>query len=479
MKIYQSYIKTCLLALSMAILLPACSDYLDINEDPNNPTSVAGDYNLLLVDIAGTTAYNLVGGGNFTRYGAQFVQHITEVTEPPSEDTYRIETSDMNNEWAFYSYSSTLINCKEVIDRGSIDGSWNHVVIAKILMAHNFALLTDYWGDIPFSEALQRTGNLKPKYDSQETVYEGIQRLLDEAISDIAKGALRPANDLFLAGDMAKWRKVAFALKARYHMRLSNAPGKNAATQAQLALDALQNGMTSRSDEASFLFTGQVGAEGPWNQWITKFQLGGKISQYMLDMLDSKNDPRKPIYAEHNNAGQYVGHVNGASNITPVLASISSLGRFFLAPRARVPIMTYVEQKFIEAEANFRLGKMPEAAAAYSTAVKDHMSWLSGQGQFSTVIDEAAQNAYLAANPMNSLEDIMTQKYIAGFLLSSAEAYNDYRRTGFPSTLRPALNNTIGQIPTRIPYPDTELNNNAENVPSGVSLTSKVWWDGD
>lgn len=477
---HSSVFKTFFLLLSLTLFLPSCDDYLDINDDPNNPTSVNGDYGLVLTDIELTTSYNLVGGGNLTRYSALWIKHITFAGEPPSEDTYRVNTSDFNNDWAFNSYAGVLINCKFVIENGTTDEAWNHVAIAKILMAHNYALLSDYFGDIPRSEALQRTANLQPKYDTQEEVFNYVQSLLDEAIADIAKNSPKAvgSQDLIFSGNMEKWKKTAYALKARYHLRLTNAPGRDAATQAQNALNALQNAMTGHADMASLLYTGEPGAEGPWNQWITKFSTTTKISAYFLNLLQSYNDPRLPIFVDKaKSTATYVGHENGSNDIPNALDDVSSVGIAYLNPRAGTPLMTYVEQKFIEAEALFRIGKTTDAATAYAAAVQAHMELLSGAGEERTVISPADITAYLQAHPMNGLESIITQKYIAGFLWSSSEAFHDYRRTGFPSTLTPAQNADLPQIPTRLPYPDTEVNSNNANVPTGVTLTSKVWWD--
>ena len=214
------------LLCALGLALTACDDYLDINVDPNQPET-PGDLDLLLADMTATTAYNLVGGGNWTRYGAQWMQNIANNVAPPSNDTYRINTSDCNNEWALYSYAGVLINGKKMVKLGEELGQDHHVGVAKILMAHNYALLTDWWGEIPFSQALGREANGKPAYDEQPQVYDGIQRLLDEGIAALSES---PAislggGDLLLDGDATAWIRFAYALKARYYLRLTAAPG--------------------------------------------------------------------------------------------------------------------------------------------------------------------------------------------------------------------------------------------------------------
>lgn len=468
-----------ILLLAVAFTLGACSDYLDINIDPNAPEN-PGDLDLLLADVTATTSYNLVGGGNWTRFGAQWIKHVADNSTPPNDDTYRINTSDCNNEWAFYSYAGVLINCRQLIEFGEELGQSHHVGVAKVMMAHNFALLTDFWGEIPFTEALQRADNIKPAYDDQETVYMGIQQMLDEGIANLEKDSpiTIAGGDLYYGGDTEAWVRLAYALKARYHLRLTNAPGYDAQQQAMLALDALENAMTGPADEPRFNYVNDPGSEAPWNQWVNKFATTIQISDYMVSKLQDLNDPRLPIMADHNQDDIYIGHPNGGAP-TDALAEISAIGQYYLDADFDVPLMTYVEQLFLKAEAHWRLGQTADAEAAYEEAIRLHMSTLSGNGEFNTVIDEAAQQAYLDAHPLTGLADIMEQKFIAGFIVSSFEAYNDYRRTGFPADLTPAIAADYDQIPTRMIYTDTEVNNNAANVPAGVTLTSKVWWDGD
>lgn len=455
----------------------SCSDYLDINESPNAPSSIA-DLDLILADATATTSYNLVGGGNFTRFSAQWIQHVSNNATPPSNDTYRFTTASFNNEWAFYSYAGVLINCKDIIEAGTTSESWNHVAIAKILTAHNYAILTDFFGDIPFSQALKRTEVLKPTYDDQETVYVGIQDLLDDAIIDIDRGAAKQvgSGDLFYNGDMQAWRKLAFSLKARYYMRLTNAPGKTAAGQAQLALDALANGMTSVADEAAFDYMDEPGSDAPWFQWIDKFANTMQCSEYFVNTLIANNDPRLSTFADTAAGSIYIGHPNGTLN-TSALANVSNIGSFFMDPAADSPLMTFEEHKFLEAEAHLWLNQIADAGSAYAIGIQTNMNRLSGQGELGDVIDAVAQNDYIEAHPLNGLEDIIYQKYIAGFVYSSTEAYNDFRRTGFPDDIQVVQNAEFNQIPTRIPYSDTEINNNLANVPEGITELSKVWWD--
>ena len=130
--------------------------------------------------------------------------------------------------------------------------------IAKILSAFCLGIATDYWGDIPYSDALQGSSKFQPAYDKQEDIYKTIQQLLDDGIVDINKntGVKPGGDDYFYKGDMNKWKRLAYTLKPRYYMHLTKAPGYTALAQANLALTALQNGMQANSDDAVFTYPG-------------------------------------------------------------------------------------------------------------------------------------------------------------------------------------------------------------------------------
>jgi hypothetical protein len=132
-----------------------------------------------------------------------------------------------------------------------------------------------------------------------------------------------------------------------------------------------------------------------------------------------------------------------------------------------MPLMTYDELKFIEAEANLRLGNTAEATLAFTDAVASAM-----RRQVPS-LSEAEITAYVASVAAGglSLESIITQKWIAFWLFQPIEAYNDYRRTDIPTLTHP-----VGPAPLRFPYPQSELDANAANVPN-TQITSGVWWD--
>ena len=138
--------------------------------------------------------------------------------------------------------------------------------IAKLIFAWNASQLTDAFGPIPLDEAFDPT-NANPGYESQQQVYATVYQLIDEAIQEMQQsgtGQAPAATDLVYGGDMAKWVKLAYSLKARFEMRLAYAPGESATDHAQAALSDLANGLAGPEDAPEVEFAGGTGARQPW-----------------------------------------------------------------------------------------------------------------------------------------------------------------------------------------------------------------------
>jgi hypothetical protein len=356
------------------------------------------------------------------------------------------------------------------------------------------SIVTDLWGDVPYSEAWNPDKTTKPKYDSQESIYMAIQALLDGAIADFKNTSnISPSTDDLLypassqtawrTSSLPKWQKLAYTLKARFYMRLTNAPGYNPVTQSNLALEALTNGFKSNADNAKFSFEDKLGAENPWYQWTIddRWNDDTRLSDSYVKRLKALNDPRLAVQAQPTVTGStpgmpnFAGAPNGEGNL--VNNTISVLGSYYSDADAPVTWLGYAEAKFLEAEATLRARGAAQAEPIYEAAIEASMTELG--------IPASVAQTYINARPTltagNALEEIMEQKYIALFL--QFEAYNDWRRTGFPNDLALAEGALVPAIPLRFPYPQDELLNNAANVAAtGVpvgrpALAVPVWWD--
>ncbi len=295
-------IKIIIAVAAVSLLAANCRKFLDINKDPNNPLSVSEG--LILSPAEVTLSTNVVGGFNGTTL-SYWMQYISLNQPSPDVETYRILPSDVDNSWTFYLYPNILNNLNNMINQAEAAGHVEYAAIGKTLTAYTLAIITDEWGDVPYSQALKVSSVLKPTYDTQESIYGSIQNLLDSAIyyaGQPASAVPAGGDDYIYGGDMSKWTKFAYMLKARYYLRLSAAPGRTASTQADSALTALQNGFASNDDNATVPYPGTPGAENPWYENTLPGAGGVVMSSTFIDTLVARKDPRLPIFATKGKA---------------------------------------------------------------------------------------------------------------------------------------------------------------------------------
>ncbi len=467
MKIYNKiFIITGILSVG---IFHSCSDdkFDEIGTNPNSPTEVP--IKLLMPQVGVETAF-AVSGTDLAWYSSVFVEHTTGVhgqLETADKRT-AINSTIGNNSWNTL-YAGALTDLKIIISRGSEggaeEGHWNAVGIAKVLMAYNYSIATDLWGEVPFSEALQGSENRTPIFNDQEDVYMGMQDLLDEAIADLQKESVITAGtaDFYYGGDADLWVKTAYALKARLYNHLSR---KDAIGSANDVLTAISKAFKDGSESLIFdSFTTDATGEHPWFQEQND-RSHHAISITFYNIINNLGDPRGDLW---------FGTVGGAVVPAPNGSAIPDQGGNiysrasgnYLQATSPLPIITYDEIKFLEAEANLRLDNKTEAYDAYLAGVEAAL--VRADVEDDDVTDYLSKSAVAVGEDNLSLEHIITQKYIAFWLFQPIEAYNDYRRT-----LVPDMNNSVSVPPNRFPYPQDEVAANP-NVPSRT-IQNKVWW---
>jgi len=514
----RKYILFPLTFVLLLTTLSSCKKYLDINRDPNLPADVTEK--LMLPAIIGTFSYE-VAGGYPTRTATLWTKHLAYAGADRHSGSYYLTENDVDNFWRFSSYNSVMGTAVEMIAKAEKNGNPSYAAIGRIILAWNLSYLTECYGSIPYSDAFKaEQGVIKPKYDTQEDIYKEIQKLLDQSIVDAGKGTgLKPGVDDFIYGGvMQSWVHLANTLKARFYLRLSNAPGYNAATQADLALKALDAGAITDKDAPTATYFSVANAENPWYQFAIggKWNFSTKPSQYYVNLLLGDDeipgtlDPRLPFQVSvvpkgsdpanpGVNAGKYVGVTNDGPPLN--IANYSPIGSFYSARNAKLNLLVYAEVPFIRAEAEFlKANKSVNAAvvAAYNEGVAASMTFYGIDVNPSTSSAETkAYLAYpdhvinLATSSTDAYRRIMQQKYIANYL--QFEAYNDFRRTGYPvlpindEVYAPDVDLVnkpeMGIIPLRLPYPSSERSYNKENIPSDIPINTvnamqiPVWWD--
>lgn len=452
----KKYILISSIALSV-ISLNSCQHELDtFNDNPNNPTQLSSPKTLLTGAEVGIISNST---GNLPRTLSLFTQH-TNGNQLQSLDytNYFLTETDTETDWA--NLYQAGVNLNQIITQFGAENPY-YDGIARVLMALNIGYATDAWGDVPFSQAFQGIKNMTPKYDTQEQVITQIQSYLDKAIADFAKPEsanknLPGTDDIFYEGDTFKWQKLAYAIKARYALRLS----KKDTGAAQKALDYAQKALTSNSDNLVATFDGGNN-QNLWYGFNNARSGYMSMGKFFVDLLKNNNDPRLTYYA-----GLDTHNPRGYSGSAPEDADsdASPFGDYF-AGSSSTPnvVVSYSEIKFIQAEAYFRLGQTGLAQAALKDAVAASVVGVTGSANdaFATI-----------ASAEVTLKNIITQKYIA--LFTTMEPYNDWRRTGFP-VLTPNQESQSKKIPVRLITPKSERTTNP-NATVVSSLYTPVWW---
>ncbi|MBY0427206.1 MAG: SusD/RagB family nutrient-binding outer membrane lipoprotein [Cytophagales bacterium] len=456
---------TSLLFISMGFI-HGCKFTEELRTNPISPSDAP--INTLL--SACELGMGYTKGGNEARFNGMFVQQITGIGRQHfAIGNFIFGQQDTDDAWD--NYYRIMFNLKTIISKAGTQ-SPAYSGIAKVLMAGCLGSLTDLYGDIPYSNALKGSpDNLQPSYDSQQSIYTTIQKLLDEAIVELSASSnvLTPGSDDFIyGGNTSSWTSAAYALKARYYLHL----GKVDASNYTSAISALASSGFTSANDFIFPFAGLAQtSQSPFFQFMDQRAGDVALCKTMVDTILAKSDPRLTYYFDTTGTGNdVVGAIPGESDNSANLP-----GKFVNKEDAPVYFITYTEVKFIEAECKFKTGDLTGAATAYNEAVKASIKLVTSAAAPVVYADKYASETSTTL----TLEKIMVQKWLALFLQS--ESWTDWRRTGLPVFTSPANANTSlnGALPRKWPYPTKERNLNAANVPSegNLPLLKKVWWD--
>ncbi|GAB3334979.1 SusD/RagB family nutrient-binding outer membrane lipoprotein [Larkinella ripae] len=508
-----TFLKVVLLALLTGLTTACEKDYLDINTDPNNPSQA--DVNLALP--AGQAQVAFIVGGQFNILGGVLAQYWT-IPKGGNQfrtwDQYNITSATLDGQGGQFTnlYAGALEDFQYVIDQGSAQNEWRMVGISKIMKAYAFGVLTDLYGDIPFSEALKADLTITPKYDAQKDIYAGLQTLLDEAKADIAKKQGRfpgTADMIYQAANetgLDRWVRAANTLKLKFFLRLSQVDPAAARAGVQ-ALYASSGTAFLRADENLHFANGTAtNSENPL--WQANFRLANNLtaSTTIGNLMLPTNDPRLPVYFLDADLRtpeiEYVFTPNGTTSTNTALYT-SYPGKYFIgqrfsngtingtsaasgitaaddnAAKARpVVLLAYEESLLLRAEAVARgwAGTTTDdPAKLYNEAITASMT------RFGVPVgDYLTKPAVDYSKQTDKIKAISTQKYLALYGLNGVEAWSEQRRTGFPAPTVPVVNLTGNQFLKRLPYVDSELQRNPNIDATGISpgdVLTPVWWD--
>ncbi|MBI9052358.1 MAG: SusD/RagB family nutrient-binding outer membrane lipoprotein [Bacteroidales bacterium] len=478
--------------LMAVLLLASCDGFLDVNTDPNNPTSVSPN---LILPVAQKYTANVIqctdGGGRRMNHVGNLMMYNWSQTDGFSwytDESKYLVTSSFYQYIFENSYSNSL---KQYNLLTELDPMYDYYkAIGQIMKAYHFQLLVDFYGDVPYSEALLRGGNPAPKYDDAQGIYNDLIVQLTAAISTINNA---PANvvtvgndDIMFDGDMMEWKKFANTVKLRILTRQMSMAGRDAYIQAEFdAIVAEGSGfITSDVGVNPGYLEADEGKQNPlWNMMgtdasgtVTMNNNATCATDYILTYLQGTNDPRLNfIYEEPEDGHKGVPQGLLVYPDDYTFEYVSNIGPGILKSGAMDAIIyTLAESYLNQAEAAARSFISGSAKSLYEAGVQASFDYL-GAGSASSYYGQAIPNVGWGIG--DDIETIITQKWIAVNGITAEQSWFDYNRTGYPAGLPISLQASTPDRPVRLAYPSSEISANGGNVPSQPDVFStKVFW---
>lgn len=488
--------KLFVIIFSVALSFTGCdiSDFGDTNKNVNGP-------------LEGNTASLLSGAiTNFsTRQGRPYRITPTLNVQYFMQLVYNDEMlyADYAGAWQSY-YVQVLSNLEEVIkivsdpEAGAdpaiiVNGSLeNQMAVAMIFKCVVFKRVTDLFGDVPYSQALN-VESLTPAYDKQEDIYAGMIADVKTARDMINVDADGPTGDVIYDGDMTKWVKFANSFLMQMALQVSEVSSSKIDAEAVFTEAVNHSGgvIETLDEEAWYLFDTQNGFNNPWN-WMRPADYG--VTQELISSLKGYGDNSVTSNTTFDNrvlvmqndtsqAGLPYGHLDYGSDPKADVATV------LLNPGTPLPLLTAGYTWLNRAEAAARGWTSENVTEALSNGIM--ASFASMQALYDPEdalgIGDGATYALARvadAGSVGELQVIGEEKWVALYPLGY-DSWSEWRRTGIPA-LQPAPDAiNSGAIPTRYNYPNDETTLNTTNYQAGVSglspatdnNTSKVWWD--
>ncbi len=466
----------------------ACTeDFEQMNISPNKPNVVSSAV-LLPAGIESSVDRFWGHRSRFERInldgGMLWVQYLARNIYSDEGDNYNMSPAYYINNWQGF-YNDAQLNFQRIIVQSGPDGALpntNYEGVGLVMRSWVFSLLTDLYGAIPYSQALQGTAETPvytPAYDSQEAVYAGLLNDLKLANEKLVVGGPAISGDILFDGDVLRWKKFANSLRLKLANRqAAKKPAESRAVMVEILGDpATYPIFESNSDIVALQHSDVRPSNNEWHEVMVQgSRTDWNLSKTLVDKLQALDDPRLAVYGEAV-GGEYIGVPNGLPDAiaTTYLAGSAKLGSYFTEPTTPSVVMTYAELLFVLAEAALDGDIAGDPQEYYEQAIA-----ASFEQYELSMPDE-----YLAAAGPATKENIITQKWIALFG-QGVEAWTEYRRTGYPTLPAPdtrAIFMNDGVLPTRLQYPGSEYSLNAVQLEEGIKLNggaddkkTEMWW---
>jgi len=463
----------------------SCKNLDELNINPNGVDPANADLNFLLptIETSLSQTVNSLGMGTFSGV----MQHTQQTGWQGGYNNYEWDQSSQS--WS--RYYNILMNNDEFFKKAVQQDLEFHEGVARVLRAYTFGLITDLWGDAPYSQALkaeQGPDFFKPAFDDQKDIYLGILADLDTANVLLSKNAasykkIDETQDVLYNGNPEKWRKFANSLALRYYMRLQ-------AKEPDIAEQGIKKitGDPSKypliltaSDDANISFVGTANENSnPLNTFYDTDPSGSymrvKMAKTLVDALQVYDDPRLGVWADKvqiplvlvegtgvdqivdgkREVSQDVVDAFEAANTMPVDFDPEYVGVVISHPKVQIfnmntanpaqgtvnPYASQLNDRYKKTADPLVLMRLISASEVNLILSEAAMrGWISGDpaNYYAAGIRESFNawdvsdnfDDYITRAPYNGLESIIEQKWFASWSMCQ-ESWFDWRGTGLP-----------------------------------------------
>ena len=213
-----------ILSLILLLGLASCNKWLDVNVDPDNPSDISATPDIRLPWIQ---HYYMYAWGTASMRASVIAGIITETSAGSAANQGLAAWNPLQSSCTTIYQNWFLgagVNLKPLITKATETGSFYYVGAAYCMRAMGFMMMLDFHGEMPYTEAMGTKYN--PSYDQGDVIYKGCLADLDLAIENFSKTQLAgsvpfASGDSWNGGDVSKWLKLCYGLKARYLNQIS------------------------------------------------------------------------------------------------------------------------------------------------------------------------------------------------------------------------------------------------------------------
>ncbi len=490
----------------LLVFTVSCDDYLDVNQDPDVLSDIDSPKRILPAAQVGVA--NQLMAYDFGFGGAYWAQYWTQ-SYTASQFKNLCEFQDVEFEDAYGELTSGVLNdLKRITTLSTAAEDKGYAYIAEALSIYTWQVMTDMWGDIPYTEALQgNEGITHPVFDTGESIYADLMTRIEALLAtDLTDVSVEEAFDFVYAGDMAAWQNFVASLKLKLMLRQS----ETSAYDNAAVVTFIESGVSFLGSSAKI--SGEVwedDKEGKRHP-MREFEAGGAnyVStnvigcKSFIDYLALNVDPRldklfTPTSAGHR--GAFFGDFNSLEDSSGSGTSDDKedYSEALFTGDMDLMIMSDWEVNFYLAEVYARANNTANAKMYFDAGVT---ASLAQHGITATDIIDSGYAMWQNLTTEENIKQIAMQKWVANANYQFAEAFFERNRTKYPTVNEidikadrndAFLNFPVGDItisvvgkertngflPASPVYPTDVLNRNVNAPSQKTDILEKVWWD--